>query len=240
MNAASFVREVEIPSRFIGPDGIVNGGYLAGLLGREVDGPVEVSFRRPTPPDRPLALHAPDEASRELRDGGVLLASVRRASLAIEVPEPVSFELASTVGGEYAALDGHPFPRCFVCGPERAPGDALRVFPGAVEPGRVAAPVVFSPAFADEDGVVRPEHVTAALECPGGFAIVSADPRDHVPMLLASYALRREAPVRAGERCVVVGLASGAEGRKRFATTALYGEDGSLRACARELWIIVA
>jgi len=41
-----------------------------------------------------------------------------------------------------------------------------------------------------------------------------------------------------GERCVVTGWPLGEEGRKLYAGTALYGEDGRLLACARATWIV--
>jgi hypothetical protein len=238
MLAAPTVRSLYFRSQFIGPDGAVNGGHLAGILERELAGPVEVSLRRPTPPDRWIELHAPDDATRELWFDDEVLVTARRRPVSIEAPSPVAFERAAAIGGDHAHLHGHPFPRCFVCGPERGVGAGLRIFPGELEPGRVAAPVVFLPPFAGERGLVRREHVTAALDCPGGWAIFSADRPE--PMVLASFAVRHEAPVRVGERCVAVGLATGFDGRKRWASTALYGEDGALRASAHALWIVLA
>jgi hypothetical protein len=47
----------------------------------------------------------------------------------------------------------------------------------------------------------------------------------------------RELP-RVGERCVVVARPDGEEGRKLFAATALYGEDGRLLGRARQTWIL--
>ena len=43
-----------------------------------------------------------------------------------------------------------------------------------------------------------------------------------------------------GERCVVVGWPLGEEGRKLYAGTALYGEDGRPLARARATWIVPA
>ena len=34
----------------------------------------------------------------------------------------------------YPGLRSHPFPTCFACGPDRAEGDGLRIFPGPVTP----------------------------------------------------------------------------------------------------------
>ena len=40
-----------------------------------------------------------------------------------------------------------------------------------------------------------------------------------------------------GERCVVVSWPLGEDGRKLYAGTALYAEDGELLAVARQTWI---
>jgi len=44
-------------------------------------------------------------------------------------------------------------------------------------------------------------------------------------------------PVRAGERCVVIGWTMGREGRKHFAGTALFNERRELCAYAKAVWI---
>ena len=64
----------------------------------------------------------------------------------------------------------HPYPACFVCGPTRDEGDGLRIFPGPVE-GRelYAAPWTPDDSVADDEGIVRPEFVWAALDCPSGI-----------------------------------------------------------------------
>jgi hypothetical protein len=41
----------------------------------------------------------------------------------------------------------------------------------------------------------------------------------------------------AGERCVVTSWPLGVDGRKLFAGTALFAEDGELLALARQVWI---
>jgi hypothetical protein len=43
--------------------------------------------------------------------------------------------------------------------------------------------------------------------------------------------------VRRGERCVVLAWRLAREGRKHGCATALYGEDGTLRAASEQLWI---
>jgi hypothetical protein len=45
--------------------------------------------------------------------------------------------------------------------------------------------------------------------------------------------------VKVGEPCVVLGWSLGRQGRKIFAGTALFGQDGRLVARARQTWIQV-
>jgi hypothetical protein len=58
------------------------------------------------------------------------------------------------------------------------------------------------------------------------------------PVLLGEIAARMVAPLREGERCVVIGWAAGGEGRKRQAGSAVFGEDHSIRAVARATWVV--
>ena len=113
------------------------------------------------------------------------------------------------------------FDECFVCG-TRPEGDGLEIHAGLV-PGRDDG-LVATTWVARE---VRPEIVWAAIDCPGAYA-VSGDGRGEP--LLARMTARIDRLPDEGERCVVAGWPLDADGRKRHAATALYGEDG---ACSR-------
>jgi hypothetical protein len=158
--------------RFEGPPGMANGGYACGvfaaLLGR---GGAEVTLRRPIPLERPLAARRDGDGGQAVEDGGALLAEVRPAA-EVELAAPaVTGAQARAVAGRSRDYDDPVFPGCFVCGPSRAPGDGLRVFPGALAGrGLWAAPWTPDPSVAGADGAVRPEMVWAALDCPGGIA----------------------------------------------------------------------
>ena len=98
----------------------------------------------------------------------------------------------------------HPFPSCFVCGPDRA--DGLRIAPGRVA-GQEMSADVWSPSadLAGPDGVVRPEFLWAgAGPRLGGIGAFGDDP-DGPPYLLGRLAVRQVAPVQAGEPQVVTG-----------------------------------
>jgi hypothetical protein len=106
-------------------------------------------------------------------------------------------------------------------------------------PGRdlLAAPWVPDSALADADGVVRHEFVWAALDCPGAFAVGFSA---RGGLLLGRLTAEVRAPVRAGERHVVMGWPLGEERRKLYAGTALANAAGELCGLARATWIIPA
>lgn len=224
---------VVIDSRFRGPPTTGNGGYSAGVVARALGGSVEVTLRKPPPIDRELELRS-TAGTVELRDGEVLVAEAREIVFTLDVPSPPDFTRATELSKRYVGFLQHHFPSCFVCGPERHAGDGLRIFPGGDEGRPVAAPWIPADDLARE-GWVSPEIVWAALDCPGYFG--AAGP-DHPRALLGRISAKLEAPVRAGERCVVMGWSLGREGRKIHAASALFGADGTLRACARQTWLV--
>jgi hypothetical protein len=93
-------------------------------------------------------------------------------------------------------------------------------------------------SLAEGRGIVRPEFVWAALDCPSGWAPIVAV--GGTPMVLGELAVRRHGEVRVGEPCVIMGWVLGGEGRKHLAGAALLGEDGTARAVATSTWITIA
>jgi hypothetical protein len=217
--------EIVIDRHFRGPTESGNGGYTCGLVARFVEGPAEVTLRVPPPLDRPLRVER-NGAVRVL-DGETLVAEAKPADVDVEPPAPPSFEVASRAALPEGDQDS-PFPQCFVCGPQREPGDGLRIFAGPLHDRAVAAPWV------PDERHVGPEFVWAALDCPGAYACGFGD---RGVLVLGRLAARVEALPRAGERCVVVAWPLGEDGRKAYAGTALYGEGGRLLGVARATWI---
>ncbi len=123
---------MRLAARFNGPDGSANGGYAAGSLACALAPPDgagwQIVLRRPPPLDVKLAVHEDG-----LYDGEQYVALAQRADVDGDVPR-VSVEQAQEAQARYLGFERHPFPRCFTCGPERPPGDGLRIFPGAVVP----------------------------------------------------------------------------------------------------------
>jgi len=148
-----------------------------------------------------------------------------------------SLAQAEQAAERYPLFQGHPFPTCFTCGPDRAAGDGLRIFPGPVSGSDLwAAPWTPDPSVADQDGLVVPEVVWAALDCPGGLAVTG----DSVAVLgrMAAQVLARP---RAGTPyCLVAWRDGPPDGRKRPAGSALLDGQGRVLAVARAVWVTLS
>jgi len=225
-------RTLHIARRFNGPPNTANGGVVAGLLAATVGEPTHVRLVAPPPLERELTLEG-----GELRDGTTVLARASQVDLELEMPEPISFERATQASQHFVARHRHPFPDCFVCGPRRAPGDGLRIFPGRLDPAEpVAAPFVPDASLATPDGRVRREMLWAAMDCPGYFGSI----RTQDPAVLGSITAELLRDVTVGAQLVVMGWALGAEGKKRYAATALFDESGELLGRSRQTWIVLS
>jgi hypothetical protein len=197
-----------------------------------------VRLHRPPPLGRALAVRRDGESVTVL-DGDAVVATAVPAAVELALPPAVGFAEAESAARAYPGFRDHAFPGCFGCGPARAAGDGLRIFPGPVA-GRdvVAAPWVPDDSLADDGGAVRSEFLWAALDCPSGWAPIVA--QGGTPMVLGELAARSEGGVRVGEPCVVMGWALGGGGRKRLSAAALLGEGGAPRAVAAATWIAIA
>jgi hypothetical protein len=229
---------IEIDERFRGIPGVALGGYVGGLLARNLDG-AEVTLRRPVPLGKALRLLGTEDGATSLRDGDETLASVRPvAHLELTAPAPVTPEEAGAASRRSLQLSPeyrHPFPGCLVCGAGRAEGDGVRLFAGPV-PGRevVAAPWTPHPAFADPAGVVRPELVWAVLDCPTIMALVFRSAPDAAERVVTGrLAVIRSGPVHAGEPHVVVAWNAGRQGRAFITAGAILSPSGTPLALAQ-------
>ena len=98
----------------------------------------------------------------------------------------------------------------------------------------LAAPWIPAPDLADEDGLVAPEYLWAALDCPSYFAQPIAGKKI---ALLGRFTGEIKARPRVGEKLTVAAWPMGAEGRKYFGGSTIFREDGAPLAVARSLWI---
>jgi len=127
-----------IPRRFRGPPNSGNGGYVCGMLARHITGAAEVALRAPPPLETGLSVVEVGVGLWELRQGTATIAIGRAATLEMSRLERATY--AEAVEAEKHTPikpHQHPLPMCFVCGPDRAPGDGLRLF--GRWPGRMPA-----------------------------------------------------------------------------------------------------
>ena len=231
------VERFEIAHRFRGPPRSGNGGYTCGRIARHLPGAVAVRLKAAPPLHAELRLESGEREAR-LFHGDTLVGEARVAPLDLRPPPCPPYAAAEQAAQSYAGFKDHRLPGCFVCGPQRAPRDGLRIFPGALNDGStVAAPWTPDASLADESGRVMPEFLWSALDCTGAFAFPPL-PADAV-VVLGELAATIVGGVQAGDRCVVLGWSLGAEGRKRLAGTAIYAPGGRLVALARAVWIEV-
>jgi hypothetical protein len=230
-----------IPSRFRGPPGSGNGGYVCGRITAYINGPATITLRRPPPLGTPMAVERDGGSSVRIHHGRTLIAEATRSpdSPALETPGPVSMTEARAAAGRAHYFTNPVFPDCFVCGTGRPPGDGLRIFPGPVADRSVwAAPWTPDPSVTDTDGRVQPEVVWAALDCPSGIAAAEAVglAQDTV-ILLGQMTTTLAALPAAGDQCLVISWPDGRGGRKLLAGSALVGPRGQLLAAARAVWL---
>jgi hypothetical protein len=229
-----------VPPRFSGPPSVGNGGYCCGLVAATLAGSsaVECTIRKPIPVGRELVLRL-EPGRTKLFDGEELVIEGVSSEFTIECPFPVTFAEADAAAKRSPAFQNHPFPTCFVCGPQRPDQDGLRVYPGPVEsqegfPNLYAAPWVPALEFAEQSGTVRAEIIWAALDCPTGFAAGFPYEGKLVTGRLAVKLLR---PVTAGEECVLMSWSLGSNGRKCHSAAVLVNSLGLPCAEAKATWI---
>jgi hypothetical protein len=228
------VKSLSVAKRFCGPPTSANGGYFAGLVATLAPHRLSVRLKVPPPLDTELSVVETPDGRVEVRHGETVVGEGSPATLDLQAPQSPTHREAVEASRNYVGFARHPFPTCFVCGPHRTLGDGLCIFAGEV-PGRhiVAAPWTPDASLDRGDGAVRPEFMSAALDCPGYYAVT---PGERI-MLLAQLTAQTERLVRVGEPCTVIGWSIGSNGRKHEAGTALFGEDGELCGRARAVWV---
>jgi hypothetical protein len=226
-----------IPAFFNGPPASGNGGYTCGCVAALVDAEVsEVSLRSPPPLETPLeVVRERDRVS--VRDGHTLVAEGAPSELLVDMPDavPASEVAAAQEAGRERWADGHPFPTCVVCGPARA--DGFGIVPSAL-PGRDGLfGAMWTPGegTGDGEGLVRPELVWAALDCPTSAPVANFG--EGPAMVLASLTARLGCPLRVGEPHTILSWALGEDGRKHWSAAALFDSSGILTCASRALWI---
>lgn len=224
-----------VAKRFCGPPASSNGGYFCGLVSALSPQIRTVRLMKPPPLDTSLDVVEMPESVIAIRHGEAVVGQSRPGTLELDPPVPPSYVETLDASLHYAGFSEHPFPTCFVCGPQRTRGDGMRVFAGPVA-GRqiVAAPWVPDASLDAGDGKVRPEFMFAAMDCPGCFA---ANKSGRGMWLLGEFTAHVDRRVHIDEPCRVIGWHISSKGRKHEAGTALFDEEGELCSRAKAVWI---
>lgn len=230
-------RIIVIDKRFCGPPGSGNGGYVCGRLSQFIDAPaVTVRLLLPVPLDTELEVRE-TEGGVVLLDGDAILARARPTGFVLEPPPCPSYKEAGAASRRYRGFTKHWFPCCFVCGPDRAPGDGLHVFAGPVEGSElVACPWVPDKSVASTGSPVSSEFLWAALDCPGSFTF--PQPAGQA-IVLGEFQVKLFGDVSVGERCILVAWHIDSHSRKHHTATALFGESGACQALGLATFLTV-
>ena len=238
---------VSFERRFQGFANGALGGYAAGVAASHIVGPAEVNLRSLPPMERPLELREGEDGSLELWDGETLVLETHPQSLDMTVPESPGLDAAEAAGRDLVHDHAeHPYPACFCCGPERASGDALRLFMGRTpdDPSFLAA------AWTPDAGLVEADELPlsflwGALDCPTIWASWMTDDGDVVYRegtfpVLARQRVEQLAPVPTGEPAVVSAWRVARNGRKHVCGAAIHSRAGDLLVRGESLLIDVA
>ena len=231
--------DVVINKRFCGPKSSGNGGYSAGLFAQVIDGPAAVTLMSPPPLDTTISLRQKETESFEAIIGDRVIARIEPATVAIDPPLlPDSDGVAAAHDAFLSDANGeHQIPFCFVCGDRRAPGDGLRLFTGPAPDSPMNADYWTPGAdLAGDDGLVGPEFLWAALDCPSAFAL-RLWPR---LTLLGRHAVEIRRRPEPGERLIAAAWHERSDGRKHYASAVLLDDDRKIIAAANALWIELA
>jgi hypothetical protein len=207
--------DLTIPARFNGPARSAT---------------VEVTLRRPPPLDAAMTVATGADVTTLTHDGETV-AQARLVDGALDPAEPVDPDVAAEAMLGYPGRSGHPFPTCFACGPDRAEGDGLRIFPGPVGGDRGHVASLWVPAESHTGLAVA----WAALDCVGGWS----EDLEGRPCVLGRMTARVDALPDVGAPHVVVGRHLATDGRKSHTASTLYDSDGRILALARHTWIQV-
>jgi hypothetical protein len=234
-----------IPSIFVGPPKIANGGYVCGLMANFIDGPADVLIKMPTPVDHEMQVVKLEDGTYYLMDGEKVVVQAKAASLDLDVPKPPTYEMAVEAAKTSIALKDSPYPGwktlgihpfCFCCGADISETKGLKIHPGRINGSEiVAAPWIPAPELGNENGYVRQEFIWTALDCPGAFAFLELT--DHRPGMSGRLVGKIDLPLIVGEPCVIIAWPVAIDGKKLFAGTAIFNAQGLKVGHVLATWI---
>jgi hypothetical protein len=224
---ASAATITSIGRAFDGPARSAHGGYACAVFARAsgLAPPVAVTLLAAPPLETEMTVTVVG-ARAFVGAGDTLVASVAQVSRAPTAVPPVDLLTARVAARGFQGRTEHPFPTCFVCGPDRV--DGLRLAPGPVagRPDTVACP--WTPNSDD------PDIVWSVLDCPGGWV-----ERRPVPLVLTRLSVTILGRVKPGAAHVVVAARRGGHGRTVSVGSSLYTATRQLIATAAAVWTAI-
>jgi hypothetical protein len=234
--------DITIDAQFNGPPDSGNGGYCCGLFAATLDPKpgtaIEVTLRSPPPLGQTLnSLHTDNGVN--ILYGEIPVATAQPAELHVDYPAPPSLDEVIDASKKFSGFKQHPYPSCFVCGTARHQGDGLCIYPGPVKDNsQVCAPWRPFAELADDQGMIRPEFIWSALDCPSYFGAFIG--QHNTKALLGRQCLVIfDVPAPVEENYIVSAWPLGHEGRKYFGGTGLFNQAGDCLALARGTWIVL-
>ncbi|HZX38849.1 MAG TPA: hotdog fold domain-containing protein, partial [Streptomyces sp.] len=227
-----------VPELYVGYPGVAFGGFVAGVLAeRSGAKTVRVDFRGPVPVGVPVRIAGTADGGCELGDAARPLALAAPAELDLDAPAAPSWDESVAAAEAFRAAPPAGLVDCFGCGLDRTPDRGLRQHCTPV-PGRnvVACDWTPDPALADPDGLLPPELVWGALDCPGNWAgrLLGTQRQGAVTASLTATLLR---PVAAAAPHISYAWVLAESGRKHTLGVAVATADGELCAVAEALWL---
>lgn len=232
-----------IDRRFCGPPQSSNGGYFCGMVAEHFSTPVAIRLKAPPPLNVPLTLE-PDGDRTRIRDDRQDIGIALQAG---EPPEPSPFmsldqaRLISEQGRVDASIN-HPFPSCFVCGPNRDRADGMRVFTGPnADETLYAAHWFAEAAWASNGKTIDARYIWSAMDCPSSgpaFATV-LDPESTKAYVLGTLEVHIEKDVPVGQDYVITCSLDEDTGKVYKTRVSLYGHQGTHYATGRAVWVQV-
>lgn len=236
------MRTISFDRRFRGFETGTLGGYVAGaVVAGRIDGPAEVNLRSLPPIGRELKLTEDgDSGGLALFDGETVVLDANPAKFDLEIPPPPGIAEAEAAGERLIHEElGHPYPGCFTCGPDREPGDGLRLFMGRSggERDLLVSAWTPDPALAKDREAIPTEMVWAALDCPSIWAV--GEFPEGAFNVLARQRVESVAPVPVGEPSVVTAWPISHDGRKHVTGVSVHDGEGRLLARGESLLVEV-
>ena len=232
-----------IPRQFCGPPFSSNGGYFCGIVASFFDRPVEIRLKAPPPLDTEMTIQRESDKARVFALGK-LIAEVRPSDVQPKPAPYISMEDAircSNTGLEGSRIN-HPFPGCFVCGPDRSEGDGMHVFTGP----KTGTPLYGAkwhahPAWSSNGTDIDAHYVWSALDCPssGPAFSTSVTPGSNVAYVLGTLSIHIHQLPKVGNDYAIVCATDESHERLYRTRVSLYASDQSLLATGAAVWVQV-